>query len=105
MPADEAFYLATEGSASLFGLNMGKIEVGKSADLLLIDLNNIQLIPNHHLISNLVYSAQSGCINTTIAKGEILMENRCVKDEKNVIDHFQKVIRKQIGRASCRERV
>ena len=92
MPADEAFYLATEGSASLFGLNMGKIEVGKSADLLLIDLNNIQLIPNHHLISNLVYSAHSGCINTTIAKGEILMENGIVDDEEYVIEHFQNAV-------------
>jgi 5-methylthioadenosine/S-adenosylhomocysteine deaminase len=66
--------------------------VGKSADLLLIDLNNIQLIPNHHLISNLVYSAHSGCINTTIAKGEILMENGIVDDEEYVIEHFQNAV-------------
>ncbi|MBC8395421.1 MAG: amidohydrolase [Candidatus Marinimicrobia bacterium] len=60
MPAEEAFYLATKGSAELFDLNMGEIAVGKSADLLLVDLKNIHLIPNHHLISNLVYSAHSG---------------------------------------------
>lgn len=91
MPAEEAFHLATKGSASLFDLNMGEIAVGKSADLLLVDLQNIHLIPNHHLISNLVYSANSGCIDTTIAKGDILMENGVVADEKNIINQFTEV--------------
>ncbi len=89
MPAEEAFYMATKGSAELFDLNMGEISVGKSADLLLVDLQNIHLIPNHYLIPNLVYSAHSGCIDTTIARGEILMENGRVNDEQNVINHFK----------------
>ncbi len=96
MPAEEAFYLATKGSAELFDLNMGEIAVGKSADLLLVDLKNIHLIPNHHLISNLVYSAHSGCINTTIAKGEVLMKNGVVKDEEEVIKQFQKAVKKLV---------
>jgi len=90
MPAEEAFHLATKGSASLFDLNMGEIAVGKSADLLLVDLQNIHLIPNHHLIPNLVYSAHSGCIHTTISKGEILMENGAVKDQEIIIEQFKK---------------
>lgn len=90
MPAKEAFHLATKGSASLFDLNMGEIAVGKSADLLLLDLNNIHLIPNYHLIPNLVYSAHSGCIHTTVSKGEILMENRLVNDEEIIIEQFNK---------------
>ncbi len=89
MPAKEAFYLATKGSAELFDLNMGEIVVGKSADLLLVDLQNIHLIPNHHLIPNLVYSAHGGCIDTTISKGNILMENGRVNDEQNVVNHFK----------------
>ncbi|MBC8345230.1 MAG: amidohydrolase [Candidatus Marinimicrobia bacterium] len=96
MPAEEVFELATKGSASLFDLNMGEISIGKSADLLLVDLNNIHLIPNHHLIPNLVYSAHSGCIDTTIAKGRILMENGKVKDEEKVIEEFQKSANKLV---------
>ena len=92
MPAGEAFYLATEGSASLFDLNMGTIAIGKSADLLLVDLKNIHLIPNHHLIPNLVYSAHSDCIDTTISRGNILMENGVVDDEEYVIERFQNAV-------------
>lgn len=89
MPAEEAFHLATKGSASLFDLNMGELKVGESADLLLLDLNNIHLIPNHHLIPNLVYSAHSGCIHTTITHGEILMENGIISDEEKIVNQFK----------------
>lgn len=89
MPAVEAFHLATKGGADLLGLKSGEIKVGNSADLLLIDLQNIHLIPNYHLIPNLVYSAHSGCINTTISRGKILMENGKVPDEENIINQFR----------------
>ncbi|MCH7613789.1 MAG: amidohydrolase [Candidatus Marinimicrobia bacterium] len=96
LSAEEVFYMGTEGSASLFDLNMGRIEVGKSADMLLVDLGNIHLIPNHHLIANLVYSAHSGCIDTTIARGKILMENGVVEGEEEVIEQFSQCVERLI---------
>lgn len=96
LSADEVFYMGTEGSASLFDLNMGRIEVGKLADMLLVDLGNIHLIPNHHLIANLVYSAHSGCIDTTIVRGKILMEAGVVKGEKEVIEQFSQRVERLI---------
>ncbi|MFC1690645.1 amidohydrolase, partial [Nanoarchaeota archaeon] len=43
MPATEAFDLATINGAKAFGLNCGEIKEGKLADLLLIDLKNVQM--------------------------------------------------------------
>ncbi|HDY75588.1 MAG TPA: amidohydrolase [Candidatus Marinimicrobia bacterium] len=96
LSADEVFHMGTEGSASLLDLNMGRIGVGKSADMILVDLRNIHLIPNHHLIANLVYSAHSGCIDTTIARGKILMENGVVEGEKEVIEQFSRCVERLI---------
>ena len=42
------------------------------------------MIPHHGLINNLVYSAHSGCIDTTICDGKILMRNRIVEGEAEV---------------------
>ena len=96
LSADEVFYMGTEGSASLLDLNMGRIGVGKSADMILVDLRNIHLIPNHHLIANLVYSAHSGCIDTTIARGKILMEDGVVEGEEEVIEQFSRCVERLI---------
>jgi len=91
MPDDEALKLATLNGYKAFALNGGVIEEGKLADLLLIDLNRIQFIPNHNLTSNIVYSANGNCVNTTICDGKILMQNRKVKDEEKIKEKAQEV--------------
>ena len=85
LPAQESFNLATINPAKIFGLDYGEIKENKLADLLLIDLKNINLNPQHNLISNLVYSANQSCIDTTICDGKILMQNRKIKGEEGII--------------------
>ncbi len=94
MSAEDVFYMATKGGASLFNLNAGEIKEGCLANLLLVDLTNTQLIPNHNLVSNLVYSANGDCVDTTICNGVALMENRTVVDENNVRENVSRVINK-----------
>lgn len=89
MPSNEIFEIATEGGAKAFGLNCGRVEEGKSADLLLIDLKNIHLNPHHNLVSNLVYSAHGDCVDTTICNGKILMENKKVEGEDEILEKAQ----------------
>ncbi len=84
MPIDEAFALATTNGAKIFNINAGKIEAGRIADLCLVDLNRPEMVPNHNFLSNLIYAANGSCINTLICNGNVVMENRIVKDE-NVI--------------------
>ena len=69
----------------------GEIKEGKLADLLLIDLKKINLNPNHNLISNLVYSGNGNCVSETICDGKILMQNRKVKDEEEIIQKANEI--------------
>ena len=82
----DAIKMATIEGAKLLGLDnkIGSIEVGKEADIIIVDntpsLNNIKLVPNKDIISNLVYNTDGRNVETTIVGGEILMENREIKN-------------------------
>jgi len=89
MPAHEAFSMATINGARSLGLDSGVIEEGKLADILLVELKHPAMTPNHDIISNLVYSANGSVVTTTICNGKVLMLDRKVKDELNVIEKCQ----------------
>lgn len=89
--ADYIFDIATRKGAEAFGIDAGIIAEGKLADCILVDLNNTMLIPNYHLISNMVYSADSSCIDTVICNGKILMQNRVVPGSEEIIEHARRV--------------
>lgn len=85
MPAADAWECATVNGARIFGLDAGRIAPGMLADCLLLDLDHPQLTPNHNLISNLVYAANGDCVHTTICAGRILMHQRRVPGETEII--------------------
>jgi 5-methylthioadenosine/S-adenosylhomocysteine deaminase len=91
MPAEEAFELATRNAARMFRLNSGVIAEGKLADIALIDLTKVELVPNHNLTSNIVYSANGSCVDTVICDGKILMEGQKVKGEEEIKEKAQEV--------------
>lgn len=55
---------------------IGTLEVGKKADLILVDLDQPHFAPWNNVLADLVYSAQGSDVKTTIVNGKILMENR-----------------------------
>lgn len=83
--AEETFACATSVAETLTGFKTGKIEEGYLADINLVNLNLPEMTPNFHLISNLVYSANGSCIDTVICDGNILMENRHVQGEEEIM--------------------
>ena len=89
-PAQEAWDCATINGGEIFGLEAGTIATGQLADCILVDLDHHTLIPRHDLISNLVYSASSECIDTTICNGRVLMQGRKVPGEEEVIEELKK---------------
>ncbi|MFW6013633.1 MAG: amidohydrolase [Nanoarchaeota archaeon] len=91
LTADEIFKVATKEGANIFGLNSGEIREGADADLLLVDLSLPEMTPCYNLTSNLVYSANGSCVKTTICQGKILMENRSVKDEEEIVKQVKKI--------------
>ncbi|MEK4366344.1 amidohydrolase [Paenibacillus sp. FSL M8-0212] len=78
LPAKDVLSMATRGSASLLGLQdeVGMLEVGHKADLILIDLAKPHLQPVHEVESLLAYSVNGADVDTTIVNGQILMRGR-----------------------------
>jgi 5-methylthioadenosine/S-adenosylhomocysteine deaminase len=78
LSAEEVFKVATINGATVMGLDdeIGTIEVGKKADLVLVDMRSPHLTPFRHPISHLVYSANGSDVDTVICNGKILMQEK-----------------------------
>ena len=89
--------MATINGAKLLGMEdkIGSVEEGKLADIIIVDispkLENIKMLPNNDIISNLVYNTDGRNVETTIVNGEVLMENRGIKivDVEKIINNFK----------------
>ena len=89
---NDIFQIATRNGFEAFGLNAGEIAVGKLADFILVDLNNVFLMPNHNLISNMIYAADSSCITDVFCNGAPVMRNRIIPNETEIKDHFNQIV-------------
>ncbi|MDR2968716.1 MAG: amidohydrolase [Tannerellaceae bacterium] len=89
LTASEMLYAATESGASIAGLNTGRIAEGCLADLSLIDIHSPAFTPNFNFLSNLVYAANGSAVDTVICDGKILMENRKVPGEDEILEEAQ----------------
>ncbi|MCI0661031.1 MAG: 5'-deoxyadenosine deaminase [Acidobacteria bacterium] len=89
LPALTALRMATINGARAMGLSeqIGSIEVGKRADLQLLDLDGLHTTPQPDIISTIVYAAEAGDVQTVIIDGRIVMRERelTTLDEKAVI--------------------
>lgn len=94
--AREGFRIATINGAKALGLEkeIGSIEVGKKADLAILNLNTPSLTPKNNLIAGLSYSANGSEVETVIIDGKITMENRKVltMDEELVYKKVNDII-------------
>jgi 5-methylthioadenosine/S-adenosylhomocysteine deaminase len=94
MPAFQVLKMATINGAKALGLenSIGSIEVGKKADVILIDLSKPHLKPLHNIYASIVYSAHASDVDTVIVDGQILMDNRQIKtlDEQAVMEKAAK---------------
>lgn len=78
IPAREALKMATLNGAIALGLDdkIGSIEVGKHADIVLIETKNTFMQPIYDYHSAIVYAMNSSCIDTVMVDGKVLMENK-----------------------------
>jgi cytosine/adenosine deaminase-related metal-dependent hydrolase len=94
LPAETILEMATlKGAhATLWGEQLGSLEPGKLADLIVIDQRKPHLVPVRNPISNLIYAACGSDVDTVIIDGKIVMEGREVKtiDEEKIIEEAQK---------------
>jgi 5-methylthioadenosine/S-adenosylhomocysteine deaminase len=90
--------MATIEGARVLGLEdeIGTIEVGKKADIILINTNKTHLYPENDLCTNLVYSANGSDVDTVLIDGKIVMQNRKLPNinEKQVKKNVAKVVKR-----------
>ncbi|WP_130470685.1 amidohydrolase [Candidatus Magnetaquicoccus inordinatus] len=84
LPAEEAWAIATGKRAPLLGQNAA-LAVGEAADFLLLRLDGVEVTPNHHLYSNLVYAATGYCVDTAVVAGRVLMRQRQIADAEEIV--------------------
>lgn len=94
LPAQVVIEMATINGAVALGLQdkIGSLEVGKKADIVMVDMKKPHLAPLHNVISHLVYSAVGGDVDTVMVDGKVLMQERRVLtlDEVKVVEDTQK---------------
>lgn len=91
LPLDELMEIATVNGARALNIDSGVIAEGKLADMVLIDIDNYAFTPNYNFLANLVYSANSSCVDTVICNGNIVMEGRRVKDEELILENVRRI--------------
>ncbi len=80
MPPVDVVEMATIGGARALnmGHRIGSLEVGKLADVIIVDKDAVNMIPMYDVYSALVYAATAANVTTTIIHGRVIMENRVV---------------------------
>lgn len=78
MDAGTVLKMATIGSARAIGLekDIGSLEVGKQADIIIIDTFKPHLLPLYNPVSQIVYAAQGSDVQDVIVNGKFLLKDR-----------------------------
>ena len=89
--AQNLFDMVTINAAKILRLNSGSIEIGKKADLVLLDVKSSQLHPLINVVSNLIYSCNSSCVSDVICNGKIIMKEKKILtlDEEQIIKKIE----------------
>lgn len=100
---EDVLWMACRGGARAFGLpqTIGSLEVGKKADVVLLDLDSPFAMPVHRVPSAIVYNAGARDVHTVIVNGKILMREKeflCL-DEKQVLAQAREVCANLFERA------
>jgi 5-methylthioadenosine/S-adenosylhomocysteine deaminase len=94
VPARQALEMATIGGAKALGLEkqVGSLEAGKRADLVVVSTNRARLTPLYDPVSHLVYAAHGDDVRTVMVNGRLLMQDRKVLtlDEPAVLAEAEK---------------
>lgn len=94
--AKENIRIATINGAKALGLEreIGSLEVGKKADIAILNLNTPSLTPRNNLIAGLSYSANGSEVETVIIDGKMTMENRKIltMDESLVYKKVNEIV-------------
>jgi len=92
LSTQKTFAFATQNGARAIGFDSGTIDIGKLADIVLLE-RGPNLVPAHDILSNLLFSAGSQNVCDVIINGNIIMQGRKILnlDEAKIMDRAEKV--------------
>jgi 5-methylthioadenosine/S-adenosylhomocysteine deaminase len=101
--AEQILAMLTIDGARALGLDaeIGSLEVGKRADLIVVDLNQPHLLPDGRYVPKLIYSARGSDVVHVVIDGQVVMEDRqvCTLDERAVMAQAMEARADLIARA------
>lgn len=90
LPAEQAVEMATIGGARALHMEqqIGSLEAGKKADIILVDAEIPGAMPLHNVYAHIVYSMKAADVDTSIIGGKIVMDHRhlLTLDEPQVLE-------------------
>ncbi len=97
--AATVFEMATQKGAQSLGLKAGVISEGYLADLVLLNIDQPNAVPYHDFVSNVVYSMQSGNVDTVICNGRVILEGRTFSSirEEEVLEKAEKIAKDMVA--------
>ena len=99
LPANEALSMATVNGAKALGFSTGTIAVGSPADIVLVNTRDPANTPLHNVTSNLVYSCSGCSVDTVICDGKVLMLERSIPGEQEILEGAGKAAKSLVERA------
>ncbi len=99
LSAEQAFEMATIRGARALHLEkiIGSLEVGKRADIVIVDSDNLNQTPVYNIYSSLVYSTKSSDVNSVIIDGKpIMIGKRLLTLNENAIKETANLYREKI---------
>lgn len=100
--AEEALALATIGGARALHMEkeIGSVEEGKRADLVVVDLDALHQTPRYNLYSNLVYATKASDVRTVVIEGRVVMrDRRLLTLDEPLIKQRARAIRERVTRS------
>ena len=88
LPAAQAFEMATIGGARVLGMEkeIGSLETGKRADLIVLDLDTPNATPMYDVYSQLVYALKGSNVTDVIVNGrEVVRDRRCLTLDQQAV--------------------
>jgi 5-methylthioadenosine/S-adenosylhomocysteine deaminase len=102
LPAMQVIRMGTSMGAKAIGLGdaIGSLEVGKRADIILLDIDKPHLVPFHNIPGLLAYSALGADVDTVLVDGRVLLRRRqftsldIAEIRSRVQDTFERLLKK-----------
>ena len=102
LTAEEALALATIGGARALHMDsdIGSLEAGKRADVVVVDLDALNQTPRYNIYSNLVYATKAADVRTVVIEGRVVMrDRRLLTLDEALIKQKARLLRERVTRS------